>query len=47
MLLESYVKKATTYYRTLGGETFGNMKGLKKNHYRDLIIDVELKYYEN
>jgi len=47
MLLESYVKKATTYYRTLGGETFENMKGLKKNHYRDLIIDVELKYYEN
>ncbi|SFO03224.1 CarboxypepD_reg-like domain-containing protein [Bizionia echini] len=47
MLLESYVKKASTYYRTLGGETFANMKGIKKNYYRDLIIDVELKYYEN
>lgn len=47
MLLESYVKKASTYYRTLGGESFANMKGIKKNHYRDLIVDVELKYYEN
>tara|TARA_R110002049_G_scaffold301233_1_gene493164 strand:- start:171 stop:1061 length:891 start_codon:yes stop_codon:yes gene_type:complete len=47
MLLKSYVKKASTYYRTLGGETYGNMKGHIKNHYSDLIIDVELKYYEN
>lgn len=47
MLLQSYVKKASTYYRTLGGETYGNMKGHIKNHYRDLIIDIELKYYEN
>ena len=47
MLLESYVKNASTYYRTLGGETFTNMKGIKKNHYRDLIVDVELKYYED
>jgi hypothetical protein len=47
MLLKSYVKKASTYYRTLGGETYGNMKGHIKNHFSDLIIDVELKYYKN
>lgn len=47
MLLKSYVKKASTYYRTLGGETYSNIKGHIKNHYSDLIIDIELKYYEN
>ena len=45
--LETYVKKATTIYRSLGGKSFENMKGHKKNLYRDLIIDVELKYYED
>ena len=47
MLLKSYVKKASTHYRTLGGKIFKNMKGLKKNHYTDLLLDVELKYYED
>lgn len=47
MLLGSYVKKASSYYRNLSGQSFGNMKGIKKNHYIDLLIDVELKYYEN
>ena len=46
--VQSHVKKTSSFFRDLGGKwhSFEHLGSLKKNHHKDLIIDVELKYYE-